>query len=1092
MKIIKASAGSGKTYRLAYEYIHTVVETPARYRSVLAVTFTNKATEEMKSRVVGELDGLSRRDDHPYMADLCRSLGLSPSEVRRRASEALTMILHDYSRFGIMTIDRFFQKIVRGFVRELDLQSDYGIDLNTDYLLSLAVDSFVDSAGYDEGRRKWVADYIDAKIAEGKGRDVKKELADFAQIILGPEFDSYPKGDRLEAMGRYLSLAFRKSRVIPERMREMASEALSAINDAGLGERDFARKSQGVYGYLAKIAFGSDKFAQNRYVTDAKEGDAGMWKGTESVRDVLVPVLKSMSDLSDELTACRIMSRFSREYLILGDISAELDTVLRNNNTMILSLTDSLLSRLTRGNDAPFIYEKSGTMFDTFLIDEFQDTSTEQWGNFAPLINDAIARTEDGRESVVIVGDTKQSIYRWRGGDWRLIEGSLTDAIDRPEVVTTDLLDTNYRSRRNIIRFNNSLMRSVVDSCNGALNGRVEAAFDARRITAAQRDGLLDLLSKAYAGMEQGYSSKNSDESGSVVLRRINKEKGESVASVRKRALDAMVADIERLQDAGYSASEMAILVRTTKEARTVASYLLDYKRENPHKDYCYEVVSSEALSVGGAPVVRFVLAAFGLALNGDDRMSLASFNNYLGRDMSCELGDDAAVIESLRSVSLEEAFELLCRRYSLGDDSRGVAYLQAFHSILLSFSGQAADIPSFMEMWSHHGDKKYIALPEGQDSITVQTIHKAKGLQYKVLLMPFASWELGVKSGTKIRVTEPAEGYEQVGDLVISAEASLADTPFAYSYLREDVMNVIESVNTLYVALTRAVDHLVVNVLPDANGTNNVGALIDAAVTVEGERAFIRNFASSRYDNDMEGTVAEDGSIRFGSDTSPRTERVSGRVRQLFFDDYTSVDYTGRLNIRLGTSRYLDEGGAMTPRSYGVRMHRLFERARTAEDIYASLDGLLASGEMDKAGYDDIKVKIDTAFESDVLREMFSGGAAVYCERNILLPQEVGMGGLSGSNDDKTAAGMGDGGSDGDVEAAAPHLFARPDRVVALPDKTYLLDYKFGARRPGHDSQMRRYIRLLERMGYPDVRGWLWYVVSGEMVEAGHDVKGE
>ncbi len=139
--------------------------------------------------------------------------------------------------------------------------------------------------------------------------------------------------------------------------------------------------------------------------------------------------------------------------------------------------------------------------------------------------------------------------------------------------------------------------------------------------------------------------------------------------------------------------------------------------------------------------------------------MSLASFNNYLGRDMSCELGDDAAVIESLRSVSLEEAFELLCRRYSLGDDSRGVAYLQAFHSILLSFSGQAADIPSFMEMWSHHGDKKYIALPEGQDSITVQTIHKAKGLQYKVLLMPFASWELGVKSGTKIRVTEPAEG---------------------------------------------------------------------------------------------------------------------------------------------------------------------------------------------------------------------------------------------------------------------------------------------------------------------------------------------
>ncbi|MDE6483092.1 MAG: UvrD-helicase domain-containing protein [Rikenellaceae bacterium] len=843
MKIIRASAGSGKTYRLAYEYIHTVVDVPSRYRSVLAVTFTNKATEEMKSRVVNELDGLSRLDDHPYMADLCRSLKLSPREVKDRAAKALAMILHDYSRFGIMTIDRFFQKIVRGFVRELDLQSDYGIDLNTDYLLSLAVDSLIDSTGHDAGRRRWITGYIDGKIAEGKGRDVKKELTDFAQIILRPEFGSYPQGERLEAMGRYLASTTERSRIIPEQIRKRASDALQVIDAAGLQEADFARKSQGVYGYLAKIASGGDKFAQNRYVTDAREGVASMWKGTEPVRESLIPVLKEMYALNEELTAYRIISRFSREYMILGDISSELDTVLRNNNTMILSLTDSLLSRLTRGNDAPFIYEKSGTMFDTFLIDEFQDTSTEQWGNFAPLINDAISRTEEGRESVVIVGDTKQSIYRWRGGDWRLIEGSLIDAIDRPEVVTVDLLDTNWRSRRNIIRFNNSLMRSVVESCNATLNGRVKAAFDDRRITASQRDGLLDLLDKAYIGMEQGYSPKNSDESGSVVLRLIGKEKGESVTSVRKRALDAMVADIERLQDAGYSASEMAILVRTTKEARTVASYLLDYKRENPDKRYCYEVVSSEALSVGGAPVVRFVLAAFGLALNGDDRMSLASFNDYLGRDMSQRLDEsDSATIETLRSVSLEEAFELLCRRYSLGDDSRGVAYLQAFHSILLSFSGQAADIPSFMDMWSHHGDKRYIALPEGQDSITVQTIHKAKGLEYDVLFMPFASWELGLKSGSKIRVTEPAEGYEQADDLVISAEASLADSPFAYSYLREEVMNVIESVNTLYVALTRAADHLIVNVLPDINGSDNVGALIAAAVRAEGDRAFIRN----------------------------------------------------------------------------------------------------------------------------------------------------------------------------------------------------------------------------------------------------------
>ncbi|MDE6482289.1 MAG: hypothetical protein K2L01_00780, partial [Rikenellaceae bacterium] len=238
-----------------------------------------------------------------------------------------------------------------------------------------------------------------------------------------------------------------------------------------------------------------------------------------------------------------------------------------------------------------------------------------------------------------------------------------------------------------------------------------------------------------------------------------------------------------------------------------------------------------------------------------------------------------------------------------------------------------------------------------------------------------------------------------------------------------------------------------------------------------------IRNSVPSLQENNMEGIVADDGSIRFGTETSPRATHEAGRERQLFFEDYPSTDYTGRLNIRLSASRYLDDGGIMTPRSYGVRMHRLFERARTAEDIYASLDGLLASGEIDRKGYDDMRSKIDAAFENDVLRRMFSEDAAVYCERNILLPQE-----------EYPADGKGiEVSNKGDDNVAAKHLFARPDRVVALPDRTYLLDYKFGTRRPEHDTQMRRYMKLLRDMGYPDVRGWLWYVVSGEMTEVAH-----
>lgn len=1067
MKIIKASAGSGKTYRLAYEYIRTVVDEPSRYRSTLAVTFTNKATEEMKSRVVGELAALSKSDDHAYMADLCRSLHLSPEKVKKRASEALAKILHNYSHFGIMTIDRFFQKIVRGFVRELDLESGYNIDLNTDYLLALAVDSFIDSGRHDRRRQQWIVDYIDRKIDQGKGRDFKNDLADFAKVILKPEFESYPEGERMEIMAEYIGGIVERGRQIPERLKRLASDALAAIGAEGLGESDFYQGKNGLYGYLVKVSRGRFD-APGMNVCKAMTGDDSYWKKGRPMRYYLIDVLRQTDVLVRELSACDTILRFCHEYLILGDISAELDAVLRDNNTMIISRTNSMLSRLTHDNDAPFIYERSGVMFDTFLIDEFQDTSAEQWGNFAPLVNNAIGMTEEGRESVVIVGDTKQSIYRWRGGDWRLIDGGLKEYLDSNVDVKEEVLGTNYRSRRNIIRFNNAVMRSLVRSCNDMLNGRVGGAFDAGLITREQRAELYDLLDKAYRDMEQNYSPKNSDNKGSVRLYRIDRGRNDAKDDVRRRSLDVMVADMERLQDDGYRASDMAILVRETKEARMIASYLLDYKRTHPSKRYCYEVVSAEALSVGSSPVVRFILAAFGLAVDEGDSVNQALFNRFLGREIAGRLGDDdRKVVTSLRSLSLEESFELLCRTYALDRYDNAIAYLQAFHDIVLSFSEQIQDLPAFMEMWERHGDRKYIALPDGQDSVTIQTIHKAKGLQYKVIFIPFASWELGVKTGSKIGVKSPPGEYAPIEGLIVSADKKLAAGPFAYSYLREDVMSVIEDINILYVALTRAVDHLIVGVLPEAKEGGNVGDLIAGTLSVEGDKVFIRNDLKSEYENEIEGCVADDGSVWFGCKTLREGDKEGAADSQLWFDSYPSVDYTGRLGIYLTNGRYFDGGGA-TPRSYGVRMHRLFERAATVKDVYESLEGLARAGELDAEAYAVLKVQIDNAFSNVYLRKMFSDKAAVYCERNILLPAARSV------HEERRGGSV----------SSPSHLFARPDRVVAMPDKTYLLDYKFGAPRKEHERQMRVYAELLSSMGYPDIRAFLWYVSSGELVE--------
>lgn len=1069
MKIIKASAGSGKTYRLAYEYIRTVVQQPQRYRSTLGVTFTNKATEEMKSRVVKELAALSESKTHTYMKDLCSSLDLTPETVMERAKKALSMILHDYSRFGIMTIDRFFQKMVRGFVKELDLDNDYRIDLNTDYLLSLAVDSLIDTVERNPSQKKRVYDYVDNKIENGKSRDFKRELTEFAHIILRPEFDTYPQGEKMELMEKFLVVADERCHSIPKELKKMASEAIRRIAEAGLSEADFYQKGKGIYGYLSSLALGGVKYEPGKYTVDSLSGEPKYWKSSQAVKDTLIDTVRKMIALAREYRNCSIVTRFFREYLILGDVAQRLDGVLKDNNVMILSMTDMLLSKLTKENDAPFIYEKSGVYFDTFLIDEFQDTSVEQWQNFAPLINEAIAQTEDGRNSVIVVGDTKQSIYRWRGGDWRLIEGDLEKDLNCPEGISIDNLDTNYRSRRGIIRFNNSLMRSVVDTYNRVLDDMLTSARESGHLTFEQDGELRGLLAKAYEGMEQGYSPDNSDCSGYVRVLKFEKEDGESGADMKRRIFESMTKEIERLQDNGYRASDMAILVRTTDEAQEAASFLLDYKRSHPENEkYCYEVVSSEVLKVNASPVVRFIIAAFGLAMNLDDGVSLALFNRYLGRTPAEEPTEkERDILASLRSMSLEEAFELLSREYNLGGDKRDVAYLQAFHSILLAFSDQAADIPSFMEMWSHQEEKKYISLPEGQDSITIQTIHKAKGLQYKIIFLPLATWSLGVKSGSKIMIREPQEPYGAVENLTIGSEKGLLDTPFAYSYIHETVMTAIESINILYVALTRAVDSLFV-AIPVNGGSDSVGGLIGAAIGVEGDKAVIRNTAPSAHDNSIEGVAVTPYDLRFGEPTLPKAKKEEKKSRQIFFDDYHSLDYTKRLSVHLGAARYLDDGALLTPRSYGVRMHRLFENSRTEEDVYKALDLMESTGELTRPDKELLKIRIDEAFANPVLKEIFSSENACFTERNILLPLK-----------DKPFRQV-----KGGSVSSPSHLFARPDRVVMAKNVTYVLDYKFGNSRADYHKQMERYMRLLAKMGYPEPRGYIWYVALGDFVE--------
>lgn len=1062
MKIIKASAGSGKTYRLAYEYIASLILSPERYSSVLAVTFTNKATDEMKRRILSELSQLATSSSHPYMQQLKAELLLPEAEVQKRAEHALRLILHDYSRFSVMTIDKFFQKILRSFIKELGLESDYTIDFNRDYLLQLAVDSLVDTNSSNKRVIEALANLVSEKLLEGRSFLFKRDLTSYGEAIF---LDSFSLSDfvaKRENLTIFLSSIEEALTTLKELFVLKGSEAVAEIEASGHTVSDFYYGSNGFITYFYKCR-NKEIAPYSKRVQSAIMEDANWGKAIESGLILsLKPRLAELCAMYDQharfITSATIALKHHRSYLLLGDIATELDAVCSAKNIMLLSTSNRLLTGLTAGNDAPFIYEKCGTTFDTFLIDEFQDTSLEQWRNFAPLINNALAEAAPTRSAVTIVGDTKQSIYRWRGGDWRLIDGALKADIDHPQQIKVEQLRTNYRSHKNIIAFNNSLMRKVVSLYSNSFEEMISTQKEQGFISTDQYQTISPLLNSAYSDMEQTYAPKNASTEGFIKLQRTSFKDEQN--------LQLMCKAIEELQDAGYRASDIAILVKRKIEAKQVAAYLLNYKQSFPDKAqrYCYDVISSEALWVGGSEVVRFIVACLSMASSTTpttDRLALAQYNIFLRREASALLStEENLFIAHLRTVALEEAFEHVCSCHHLGDRLGDTAYLQAFHNVIINFTKKnIADIPSFISMWDKECDNTYIALPEGQNAITIQTIHSSKGLQYKNVVIPFLEWQTTPKSThgkhqtspTLVSATGNQEPFTIMDNTLVGWSSALINSHFCYTFCREYILTAIESINVLYVALTRA-EHNLYLMTSDAPYSNGIAKLIDEAISIDESKATIINNNQCPFQNSISGTLCEDGAIVFGLLTPVASSAATHSTEhEVLCQGYPSFDYTGRIKLRLSHSRYSTPTSSLSPRSQGVLLHKLFEQARSREDIANKLSQMCFDGTLESSYKEEMMQSIDKALENPYIKQLFDTKNTIYNEHNILLPNQ------------------------GEI--------VRPDRVVVNGTWARALDYKFGAlESKSYHRQMQDYLKTLSSMGYTNVEGYVWYVLSGEV----------
>src|SRR5665648_850841 len=528
LKVYKASAGSGKTFRLAIEYMKLALSNDANYRHILAVTFTNKATAEMKSHIIGELYHLAKGQDSVYMDVLTDELGWPPMQVERQAQLVLKRILHDYSRFSISTIDSFFQRVIKAFNRELGINAAYNVELDEKSILEEAADRMIQSVEDDPKLLEWLDAFASDKIREGKGWNLKKDILRLGNEIYNETFKSL------------------LNEVAQAKLMPKLHQAVRLIE--------------------------TDK---RNYIT------AQLIVSQLYTLDILVDLRKSVKELS------------------------------REKGIVLISDSGHLLKDVIADSETPFVYEKTGSVYSHFMIDEFQDTSGLQWNNFRPLIGNSLSENNLS----MVVGDVKQAIYRWRSGDWRLLAGKLGESF--PAFGLQDkVLDSNWRSHGKVIRFNNTVFRLVPE----LLQHHIEEELSA---TGIGENPVQFTVPEVYADSVQQISNRKMADQGYVRVRFLDGSKTEHEELI----LADLVESVKTLQDKGVKAIEIAILVRQKKEARLIADLFLEQKSLPENRAYNFDILSGESLYINNSEVIGLIISILTGFLNPDDQVVKAEVN---------------------------------------------------------------------------------------------------------------------------------------------------------------------------------------------------------------------------------------------------------------------------------------------------------------------------------------------------------------------------------------------------------------------------------------------------------------------------------
>ncbi len=1042
VKIVRASAGSGKTYNLAYEYVRNVVCDPDRYRHILAVTFTNKATEEMKARILKQINKLSMGKEDLMLASLVKETSLDATTVKQRAETARNKILHDYSNFHVLTIDKFFQRIIRAFMRELGIDANFNLELQTDTVIDGAASLLIDDLSSDEELRDWIIEFIGENISESGKWNVKDKLVALGKEIFKENRVREISPERFKAeLKNVVFKSRRKAECSEEKVHQLAKGFMDVLTAAGLLPSDLYRGHQGVARYIENL-MRDITFEPNSYVQGAM---AGTWRSKTSPKAAAIDAVSlQLTTLLNEIVEAQrvavadkndydLFKMHYRAFALIVDLRKKIDQLCAEENILPISDINRIIADLISGNDTPFIFEKTGTRFTHYMIDEFQDTSTMQWRNFLPLLHNAASQSEDG--AVMLVGDVKQSIYRWRGGDWSLLSEKAEVEFDHPQ---KQYLKDNYRSGHKIVEFNNALIGAVARNLDGYLNEMLDDAFGKGAISKSLHDSYCGVIGRAYADLRQNPALKETG--GYATVMYYDKQETDTEDPLVKRIMELLAR--------GYRPCDIAVLVRQNKEACTVAENLLDYKSHHP--EITFNIVTQDALTIGNSDVCIFVVACMGLAVDLEDGISKAVYNHWLGRDFSQGLAEEEQrFFHRLGMKSPQEAFEEIAIRFKFEKQKSQVAYLQAMHDKIVDFSSnKIADIRLFLDWWKRESMNVSIEMPQNDNSITITTIHKSKGLEFKAVILPYCNWKMMPIPGSVVWATPRQKVADNITEFPLGYVKGMATSMFSDSYYQEMALSYVDNLNMLYVALTRAVTDLHI-MIPKGRNEMRIDKFVSGAFDVSGNSVCVA---------DMTGTVRtlENGIIyEFG--TPMQIGCAGEKDKKVVHIEFPTSAPAERIAVKHSTERYDlcdgEKGEKLHMRDYGVLMHRVFEQSAGRTEILAAIERLCDDGEIGTGEVETLRINVGKAFERPIVSHWFSDDwLQVRTEADLLLPS-------------------------GKV--------CRPDRVMMGAKETMVVDYKFGLGvDPDHIKQVETYVTILKGMGYPDVKGFLWYINQDEVLE--------